>query len=83
MVLVIIPSRRYSDPFRERFAAWQALLEADGFDPATASIIRLATDGLCFCTLLNLAVPTGDLRRKVLDKLLRMTTLPESGVVES
>jgi len=74
---------QYLDPFRERFAAWQALLEADGIDPATATIIRLATDGLCFCTLLNLAVPTGELRRKVIDKLLRMTTPPESGVAES
>ena len=73
----------YLDPFRERFAAWQARLEADGIDPATATIVRLATDGLCLCTLLNLAVPREELRRKVIDKLLLMTVPAEPGVTES
>lgn len=75
--------QHYLDPFRERFAAWQDQLETDGIDQATATIVRLATDGLCLCTLLNLAVPTGELRRKVIDKLLKMTTPPESEAAES
>jgi AcrR family transcriptional regulator len=64
---------RYLDPFRERIVEWQARLEADGIDPATASVVRLAIDGLGLCRLLDLPVPEGDLRQRVMDKLLSMT----------
>jgi AcrR family transcriptional regulator len=63
----------YLDPFRKRMAEWQARLESDGLDPATASIVRLAIDGLGLCRLLGLPVPEGELRRRVIDKLLSMT----------
>jgi len=64
---------QYLDPFRKRIEAWQARLESDGIDPATASIVRLAIDGLCLGTLLGVPVPTGELRRRVIDQLLAMT----------
>lgn len=63
----------YLEPIRARLKEWQARLESDGIDPATATIVRLAIDGLCFGTLLGLPLPEGELRREVLDKLLRMT----------
>ena len=64
---------QYLDPIRKRFVEWQARLESDGIDPATAMVVRLATDGLCLCRLLGLPVPEGELRRRVIDKLLAMT----------
>ncbi len=64
---------QYLGPARERFIEWQKQLQTDGIDPATASIVRLAIDGLCLCRLLGLAVPEGELRQAVIDKLLAMT----------
>jgi AcrR family transcriptional regulator len=64
---------QYLDPFRKRSAAWQAKIETDGIDPVDATIVRLAIDGLCLNTLLGMPVPTGEMRREILDKLLSMT----------
>jgi AcrR family transcriptional regulator len=60
-------------PMLERGKSWQKQLENDGIDPATAMIVRLAIDGFCLCTLLGIPVPTGELRRNILDRLLAMT----------
>jgi AcrR family transcriptional regulator len=57
-------------PLRERFAAWQHALVADGVAPASASLIRLAADGLWFTELLNLAPLDEELRSSVRDELL-------------
>jgi AcrR family transcriptional regulator len=70
----------YVEPIRAQFVRWQARLERDGLDPVTATIVRLAADGLALGDLLGLAVPTGDLRRKVIEKLLAMTLPLEPGV---
>jgi AcrR family transcriptional regulator len=58
------------EPLRERFAAWQRALVADGIAPASASLIRLAADGLWFTELLSLAPLDEDLRSSVRDELL-------------
>lgn len=63
----------YLEPVRQRFGEWQARLEADGVDPAAASIVRLAVDGLCFSRLLGLAAPEGELLERVVQRLLAMT----------
>ena len=63
----------YLDSLRERLAEWQARLESDGIEAATASIVRLAVDGLMVGRLLNVPVPEGELRDKVIEKLLSMT----------
>ena len=39
---------------RARFAHWHARLEADGVDPTTATLVRLAADGLWLSALLGL-----------------------------
>jgi AcrR family transcriptional regulator len=57
-------------PLRERFAAWQHALVADGLPPASASLVRLAADGLWFTELLSLAPLDADLRSLVRDELL-------------
>lgn len=64
---------QYLDPFRRRIVEWQARLESDGIDPATASIVRLAIDGLCLCRLLGLPVPEGELHQRVIERLRSMT----------
>ena len=69
---------QYLEPIRQRCNEWQARLEADGIDPVTATIVRLAIDGLCLCRLMRLPVPEGEMRQRVLDKLLSMTAPTES-----
>ncbi len=63
----------YLDPLRKRIAEWQERLESDGIDPVTASIVRLASDGLAIGRLLKVPVPEGELQEKVIEKLLSMT----------
>ncbi len=63
----------YLDPFRRRHMEWQKKLEADGIDPAVATIVRLAIDGFCLGTMLGMPVPQNQLRKNVLEKLLAMT----------
>jgi AcrR family transcriptional regulator len=65
---------QYLEPMRRRFEEWQRRIESDGIDPAVATIVRLAIDGLCLSSLLGMPVPTGTLRDSVLAKLQSMTT---------
>jgi len=69
----------YLEPIRERARQWQTMLEADGIDPATATVIRLAIDGLCLCSLFGLPVPEGKLRSDVIEKLNAMSHNGEKG----
>ncbi len=65
---------QYLDEIRKRIAQWQMRLESDGIDPAVATVVRLAIDGLMLCGLLGLPVPEGKLRCEVIEKLLEMTS---------
>lgn len=58
---------------RERYAAKQQRIERDGIDAVDATIVRLATDGLWFCELLDLGPPQGELRDAVLERLRALT----------
>jgi AcrR family transcriptional regulator len=60
----------YLEPFRRRVRQWQDRLESDGIDPATATIVRLAIDGLCLGELLGVPKLTPDRREQVIQKLL-------------
>lgn len=64
---------QYLEPFRRRLVEWQAKLEADGIDPAVATIVRLAMDGLCLGVLFGMPVPQGNLRLRIIEKLIEMT----------
>jgi AcrR family transcriptional regulator len=59
---------------RERFRAWQALLDDDGLDPAVATTVRLAIDGWWFAAMLDLAPPqpprSGEIRA-ILESMAR------------
>lgn len=60
-------------PLREAFARWQARAVEDGLDPATATLVRLAADGLWFADLFDAGSPAGALRAEVLGRLLHLT----------
>jgi AcrR family transcriptional regulator len=57
---------------REQYAIWQDRVERAGADPVDATVARLAADGLWLAELLGLGPPTGELRAKVVDRLLEL-----------
>jgi AcrR family transcriptional regulator len=61
------------EPFRTASHEWQQRTENDGIDPVTATIIRLAVDGMYFSELFDLAPPDSDLRERILNRLIEMT----------
>jgi hypothetical protein len=60
-------------PLQKAADGWQARLVDDGLDPATATVVRLACDGLWLCDLFGLASPRDDLRARVAAVLETMT----------
>ena len=52
-------------PIQAAAEGWQDRLVADGLDPAQATALRMACDGLWLCDLFGLAPPAGDLRAAV------------------
>jgi AcrR family transcriptional regulator len=60
-------------PLQEAADGWQARLVDDGLDPALATVIRLACDGLWLCDLFGLASPQGPLRAQVGSAFEQMT----------
>jgi len=61
------------EPLRSSYRKWQASVETDGIDPALASVIRLAADGLWFAELFDLAPPDPALRENIFHTLLRLS----------
>ena len=59
-------------PLQEQYAHWQTQAESDGVDPALATVIRLALDGLWMADLFGLAPPQGALRDQVFAALERL-----------
>jgi AcrR family transcriptional regulator len=57
-------------PLRENFGRWQELAESDGLDPALATVVRLAVEGLWFADLFGFAAPAEPLRTQVLNRIL-------------
>ena len=55
---------------RERYATWQDRVVAEGGDPVETTVARLAADGLWLADLLGMAPPQGELRERVLARLL-------------
>jgi AcrR family transcriptional regulator len=64
------------DPLRKGYEDGQRWAERDGIDPAVATLVRLAADGLFFTEVLGFAPPEGALRKRVLDALLSLTERP-------
>jgi AcrR family transcriptional regulator len=60
-------------PLQHAFDRWQARIEDDGIDPARATALRLAADGLWLSELFGLATPPPDLRDRLGAELERLT----------
>lgn len=58
---------------RAAFARWHERLTADGIDPTTATVVRLAADGLWLSALLGLPQPDATLGADTLRALREMT----------
>ncbi|MEW2395567.1 TetR/AcrR family transcriptional regulator [Streptomyces sp. NPDC046862] len=61
-------------PVREYYARLQRRVEADGIDPAQATLVRLAADGWFYSRLLGFPLPSqevGDEVREILSEMTR------------
>lgn len=67
------------DRLRGHFRRWQAALDRDGVDPATATLIRLAMDGWWLAAFLDLAPPSEQLTAQVRERLEALLP-PAAGV---
>ena len=65
-------------PLQEQYARWQEQAETDGVDPALATVIRLALDGLWMADLFGLAPPQGALRDQVFATLERLAATEDA-----
>jgi hypothetical protein len=63
-------------PLQVAADGWQARLVDDGMDPTTATVVRLACDGLWLCDLFGLAPPHGARRADVAAALGRLAGEP-------
>jgi AcrR family transcriptional regulator len=59
---------------REREAAWMERILAGTTDRVDAWLVRLAADGLWYSDLLGVAPPQGDDRRRLIARLLALST---------
>jgi len=57
---------------RKQYGIWQDRVEREGRDPVDATVARLAADGLWLAELLGMGPPTGELRERVLQRLLEL-----------
>ncbi|MGM9988207.1 MAG: TetR/AcrR family transcriptional regulator [Bacillaceae bacterium] len=62
-----------STSISEGYQYMQSKVEQDQIDPVTATIIRLAIDGLYYSELFNIARLNDDMREKVIHTLINMT----------
>ncbi|MFJ9567914.1 TetR/AcrR family transcriptional regulator [Streptomyces fuscichromogenes] len=60
-------------PIREYYARLQRRIEADGIDPARATLVRLAADGWFYSRLLGFPLPSDELAEEVREVLSAMT----------
>jgi AcrR family transcriptional regulator len=61
------------EPLREVFASWQEQIVDDGLDPALATVIRLAADGLWLTEMFGLSGLDPQLREQVRATLERLS----------
>jgi AcrR family transcriptional regulator len=55
---------------RKQYGIWQDRVERESRDAVDATVARLAADGLWLAELLGMGPPTGELRERVLQRLL-------------
>jgi AcrR family transcriptional regulator len=58
---------------RHQYGIWQDRVERESRDPVDATVARLAADGLWLAELLGMGPPTGELRKRVVQRLSDLT----------
>lgn len=71
LIVAVVNDAEAIKPKLARLAEWQARAEADGLDPALATIIALAADGVWSAEMFGVAPLAEPLRERVRDLLLR------------
>jgi hypothetical protein len=56
-----------------KYADWQQQVEDSGLDPAWATLVRLAVDGLCFAEMHHYAPPDAERRAQIVDIIVQLT----------
>ncbi len=56
-------------PLQQKFREWVALLDQDGINPTTATIVRLVADGLWLVELFGLAAPDEAMKQRVIQAM--------------
>jgi AcrR family transcriptional regulator len=72
MLAALVADPQVLATVRDRHRAWQDQVVAEGGDPVDATVARLAADGLWLADLLGVAPPEGELRERVLARLLEL-----------
>ncbi|SFJ85834.1 TetR/AcrR family transcriptional regulator [Thermoflavimicrobium dichotomicum] len=60
------------EPIQSYYRKWQQRIEDDGLDPALASLIRFAADGIWLAHFINLAPPNPEQRKQILERLIHL-----------
>ena len=58
---------------RQKYVRWQQQVEVSGLDPALATLVRLAVDGLWFAEMHRYAPPLSERREIIVDLILQLT----------
>lgn len=72
MLAALVADPQVLAAVRERHETWQDRVASEGGDPVDATVARLAADGLWLADLLGTAPPRGELRERVLARLLEL-----------
>ena len=72
LLAALVADPRVLATVRERYATWQDRIVTEGGDPVEATVARLAADGLWLADLLGMAPPEGELRMRVLARMLQL-----------
>jgi AcrR family transcriptional regulator len=62
---------------RHQYGVWQDRVERESRDPVDATVARLAADGLWLAELLGMGPPEGELRERVIQRLLELAEPPD------
>ena len=72
MLAALVADPQVLAAVRDRHETWQDRVASEGGDPVDATVARLAADGLWLADLLGTAPPRGQLRERVLARLLEL-----------
>ena len=72
VLLAFLRSNENQASIKTRFAYWQEQTEQDGLDVATATLIRLAIDGLIYTEVIDDTPISDELRQQMRERLLEL-----------